>query len=305
MGMNKADINPFITAETPFLDQLLGEHCFLIEKSARTGFNYSLHSTKADLGVAGIPQSATGQTTLFTGKNAALALGHHLRGFPDRALRSIIKEENIYKKLLQLQCNAAFANVYRPEFFTKYSHQEKYHSVTTTAAISAGIKIRTVTDLFNEKGIFQDITNTTLKNDYGIDVPIIDPLKAGENLANLSKHYFLTVFEYFKTDLAGHKQNYVEIQNILSKLDSFIEGIVKNVDLSETVIIITSDHGNIEDISHKNHTENQVPTLVITEIDQALVHSISTIEDITPFILKIAYKRRKKHEITGDLPFNY
>src|SRR5688572_10550874 len=40
----------------------------------------------ACLGVPGTPQSATGQAALFTGVNAAAALGHHLMAFPNDAV---------------------------------------------------------------------------------------------------------------------------------------------------------------------------------------------------------------------------
>src|SRR5512145_901748 len=41
----------------------------------------------ACLGVDGLPQSATGQTTMLTGVNAAAALGRHKEGFPGPRLR--------------------------------------------------------------------------------------------------------------------------------------------------------------------------------------------------------------------------
>ena len=39
------------------------------------------------LGIEGLPQSATGQTALFTGINAAQLLGRHLFGFPNQPFR--------------------------------------------------------------------------------------------------------------------------------------------------------------------------------------------------------------------------
>jgi len=34
------------------------------------------------------------------------------------------------------------------------------------------------------------------------------------------------------------------------------------VDLSKNLVILTSDHGNLEDLSVKTHTRNPVPTLL-------------------------------------------
>ena len=40
----------------------------------------------ACLGVPGLPQSATGQATLFCGRNAAAFMGRHVTGFPGPTL---------------------------------------------------------------------------------------------------------------------------------------------------------------------------------------------------------------------------
>ena len=51
----------------------------------------------ACLGIAGIPQSATGQTSLFTGVNAAKLLGYHLTAYPNKILINLI-----HKKVISL-----------------------------------------------------------------------------------------------------------------------------------------------------------------------------------------------------------
>src|SRR6185436_9156180 len=50
-------------------------------------FSGVARGTDASLGVTGLPQSATGQTTLFTGVNAAQVLGRHLYAFPTATLQ--------------------------------------------------------------------------------------------------------------------------------------------------------------------------------------------------------------------------
>src|SRR5438045_9356546 len=46
--------------------------------------------TDPRLGVAGRPQSASGQTTILTGVNAPAQLGYHKQGFPNKPLLEII-----------------------------------------------------------------------------------------------------------------------------------------------------------------------------------------------------------------------
>jgi bisphosphoglycerate-independent phosphoglycerate mutase (AlkP superfamily) len=47
-------------------------------------------------------------------------------------------------------------------------------------------------------------------------------------------------------------------------------------------MIITSDHGNMEDLSHGKHTENDVPTVIIGSHRQTCAADIRTLADIVP-----------------------
>ena len=57
-------------------------------------FGGLLTRTDARLGVEGRPQSASGQTTILTGVNAPALLGYHKQGFPNAAMREIIREHS-------------------------------------------------------------------------------------------------------------------------------------------------------------------------------------------------------------------
>ena len=54
--------------------------------------NGVLIPTDPILGVPGIPQSATGQTSLFTGVNAQKQIGLHLSAFPNNELKTLIEK---------------------------------------------------------------------------------------------------------------------------------------------------------------------------------------------------------------------
>ena len=66
----------------------------------------------ATLGVPGRPQSATGQATILTGENAPAALGQHLVGFPNAALRDLIDRRSLFRDLSARGLRAEFANAY-------------------------------------------------------------------------------------------------------------------------------------------------------------------------------------------------
>ena len=50
----------------------------------------------AGMGIKGLPQSATGQTSLYTGLNAQKLIGKHLTGYPNKILREMLKLRSLF-----------------------------------------------------------------------------------------------------------------------------------------------------------------------------------------------------------------
>jgi len=69
-------------------------------------------------------------------------------------------------------------------------------------------------------------------------------------------------------------------------LKTFFEGIYEELDPENELFIASSDHGNLEDLSTKSHTENPVPTFLYGRSEQLAAKSISRLYDIPRFILK-------------------
>lgn len=130
-----------------------------------------------------------------------------------------------------------------------------------------------------------DFSNRILL-DLGFDVPVYSPARAAEVLTTLNQDYDLCLYEFFLTDLVGHRGTLEEAVTLLQELDQFLSCVVAN--LNSSSLIISSDHGNIEDMSHGLHTTNPVPTLLWGEIQEAFPLSDETIrlDDITPRIKK-------------------
>ena len=137
--------------------------------------------TEATLGMPGLPQSATGQTTLLTGINAAHTLGRHVHGFCTRALARLLDGASLFARVNQGGGRATFANAYTPEFFRG---ERRFLSITTVAMKQAGLAFRDLGDLARGEAVFHDITNRGLR-DRGFDLPEISPEEAGRRLAAL------------------------------------------------------------------------------------------------------------------------
>jgi phosphopentomutase len=59
------------------------------------------------------------------------------------------------------------------------------------------------------------------------------------------------------------------------------------MDSSEDLLFVTSDHGNIEDISIKTHTKNPVPTILYGNIPERASIAVKSLTDIVPLVMKL------------------
>lgn len=275
IGAEDSLINPAFAVDTPGLDYLFS--------------NFKVLPTDACLGVPGLPQSATGQTAIFTGVNAAKVLNRHLNGQPTTTLKKIIIENNLFKELLDRGLSVTNSNVYRYEYLQKMCDpKDKRHrpSVTSVMTMAAGVKLRTVEDYDEGKGLYHDITGQIL-GESGYAVEPITPKEAAQRLYTISRDYDFTLYEHFMTDIIGHKMNMELAANGIKLLDAFLLELVKLIDFKEDALIITSDHGNIEDISVKTHTYNKVPTIIAGNAIEGIGQDIESLTDIMPAVLKI------------------
>ncbi|HEX8649399.1 MAG TPA: hypothetical protein VF708_01055 [Pyrinomonadaceae bacterium] len=246
-------------------------------------FDGALVRTDARLGVEGRPQSASGQTTILTGINAPARLGYHKQGFPNQALLEIIREHSIFLQLKRLGLAPnTFANAYTPRFFES---RPRWVSATTAAVEAAGMRFRDLEDLMKGRAVYQDFTNGMLI-ERGLPILTRTPEQAAETLAALAAEHRFTLYEYFITDKIGHLQDIEAARVVLAGLARLLRALLARLDLRRTTLILTSDHGNIENLSSRNHTLNLVPTLVWGEQRDRFVRRISTLADITPSIVE-------------------
>jgi 2,3-bisphosphoglycerate-independent phosphoglycerate mutase len=252
--------------------------------------NGVLVPTDARLGVEGRPQSASGQTTILTGINAPTLLGYHKQGFPNQALLEVIREHSLFLRLkLAGVSPITFANAYTARFF---QDRPRWVSATTAAVEAAGLEFRTVDDVRNDRAVYQDFTNRLLI-ERGEAVAERTPYEAARVLARLAAENRFTLYEYFITDKVGHAQDMEKAKIVLRNLALLVRELISNVDLSRTSVILTSDHGNVEDLSTRNHTLNEVPTIVWGADRDQIAQRIRTLADITPAIVHVLTTRGK------------
>jgi len=273
LGSDDPQVNPFIQASMPNLTNLL-EGAKLIAKDQNPGASScqpirhtkraSLLPVDATLGVEGLPQSATGQASLLTGKNVSAMLGAHEGPKPSPQVMAILQQGTLFSHFTDNGQIASLLNAYPPHYFHSLQRGYRLPGAIAQSAIYAGIPLKTHTDLQQGNAISADFTAAGWHDHLGLsDTPVLDLQQSGERLAALSRNCTLAFFEYWLTDVAGHKQDMLTACNLLEQLDSVIGSLVHDWEDEEGLILITSDHGNLEDLGTRRHTLNDVPLLLI------------------------------------------
>ncbi|MBI5301320.1 MAG: hypothetical protein HY868_04215 [Chloroflexi bacterium] len=281
LGADDPATNPFLTAPMPTLRGLFDGAMPTNTNGHYRSTRATLVPTDATLGVPGLPQSGTGQTTIFSGVNAAHANGAHSGPYPNDTLRAILTEHNIFRSIIASGASAAFANAYPPFFFDRLKRNKARRSATAYAVGAAGVRYRDIDDLRDGRAVSGFVTNK-LWIEHGADVPLITARDAGHILARIAREHAFTVFEYFLTDAAGHKHNAEYTLRVLDEVDELVAGVLAETNLADTLVIATSDHGNVEDTSAKGHTLNPVPTILVGAGREKIAGRIRSLTDLAP-----------------------
>ena len=236
--------------------------------------------TDARLGVEGLPQSATGQTTIITGENAAARLGRHLSAFPGGSLRPLLRDRSLFRRLSARGLGVAHANV-APSSVAR--RRVRTVSAMTVAAEEAGLVPRTLEDVASGRALHHDFTNESLIA-YGCALDRIEPAEAGRRLARIASASEFTAFEYFLTDAAGHACDHAAARRHLSRLDAFLDAVLDATDLDGSTVLLASDHGNLEDLSTGAHTLNPVATIAWGRGAAGAISRIQSLTDIAPAV---------------------
>lgn len=237
----------------------------------------------ANLGVEGLPQSATGQATMFTGVNCSAAMGKHCEGFPPAELREIIKKNNLFLELKKRGKSVRFADAYLADSVQEVADR-RFKSVTTVMALTTPETVSTVGDLVSGAAVLQDLTRETVQDRYP-DLPVVTPQRAAEHLFAVARDYDFTLFEFFQTDVAGHSMDYNRACAVLRVYDRFLAALVRYAEAAHISLVMTADHGNIEEIGERGHTRNPVPFIACGPKEKFLRERVNSLVDVTPALL--------------------
>ncbi|MBK8987144.1 MAG: metalloenzyme domain-containing protein [Chloroflexi bacterium] len=282
LGAADAAVNPFVTAVLPYLTTLFGPDWYLAGPGETILTNKaSLIPTDANLGRPGRPQSATGQAAILTGRNVPQLIGEHYGPKPNTAVAAIIHQGTLFHEVVQAGGQAALLTPYPPGFFADVDSGRRLLSAVPLAAVSAGLPLMTADDLVHGRAISPDFTAQGWRDHLGYpDVPLLSLAQAGARLAALAQTRHFSFFEHWPTDVRGHRGTLAEAVAHLEMVDAVLGSLLDAWDEEHGLLIVTSDHGNIEDKSSRSHTRNPALTILAGAGQAELAGRIHDLTDV-------------------------
>ena len=297
-GIGRPDAgNPFYTAQSLHLPFWQG--------AVTLPDGTPLTAIDATLGIPGAPQSASGQTALFCGVGAGAIAHRHHNGYPDQLLRRVILEKNLLSRLAAAGAAARYLNAYpaHEELFTgahvriepdgrfwfSSAFPDRFKrlvSVTSCMMLASRQQPFGEADIRGGHALYQDFSNHQLI-ERGLTLPEFTPEKAAQVLYGASRRFDFVLYEYFLTDLYAHRKSFAECVALVRNLDRLVGTLLGSLDKKTDTLILTSDHGNLEDFHLRGHSRNPVPFLAWGRHGEFLRANIKSLSNVTPALLEL------------------
>jgi 2,3-bisphosphoglycerate-independent phosphoglycerate mutase len=289
LGEDNLEINPFARADMPHLQSLLDGARLTKSAAPFEGERVSLLAVDPNLGVKGLPQSATGQAVLLTGVNIPAELNYHYGPKPNPEVAQYLNGETLFSKTINANKKTTLLNAYPPRYFDGIDSGRRLYSSIPLALTNAGIPLFTDKDYYEGRALSADFTGEGWREFLGYpEAPIYDAHLAGHKLGELAREYDFSFFEYWASDYAGHKQDMNSAIKQLETFDRVLKGLLESWKNEEDLILITSDHGNMEDLSTRKHTAANVPLLLFGDkTSRNEFQNVTDLTGIAPAISKL------------------
>jgi len=287
LGGQDAAVNPFARAHAPTLAALAGGPWLSdlrpIREPTRT-----VVAVDPTLGDQGRPQSATGQTTLLTGRDAVAAMGGPYGPWPGPTLQRMLQEGNLFHDGVR-EGGAYLANAYPKLFLEALAqpsgrHRRARASAAMVAASAAGVALRGLGERSTGRAVAADLDGaglTRLDPDGGAP----DVAREARRLAALAADHAFTYLDVWVTDKTGHLGDVAVGTALVERLDRFVEALWGAL-ADHVTLVITSDHGNLEDAGDTRHSRAPVPLIAHGPRAAAFAHVVD-LRDLAPAVRRV------------------
>jgi hypothetical protein len=297
LGDDDPTVNPFALANTPTLHQLSNGHRWLRSTERQESARAIFVPTDPRLGVPGRPQSATGQAAILTGRNIPQIIGEHYGPKPNAPIRDILAQDNFFKQTVAHGLTAALLEAYPPRWHDAINSGKSLRSSYQQAAYEGGLPIFEEDKIYSGEALAVDWTGEGWRRELGYtDSPVYTPHEAGRKLVEISRRYAFAFHSHWITDIIGHRGTLADGVRILELFDGVMAGALDAWDDDEGLLLITSDHGNMEEIGNRKHTENDVPTVVIGTRKAEFADSFHNLTDFVPHMAAMLFSDRATYK---------
>jgi hypothetical protein len=159
-------------------------------------------------------------------------------------------------------------------------------SVTSCMLLASGQKPFGADDIRAGRAIYQDFSNRQLI-EMGLPLPEFSPQKAAAVIHDASRRCDFLLYEYFQTDLFAHRRTLDDCVGLVRDLDALIGSLLSRLDRDGVTLVLTSDHGNLEDFQLRGHSRNPVPFLAWGRHGARLRKKVRSLADVAPAILEL------------------
>jgi 2,3-bisphosphoglycerate-independent phosphoglycerate mutase len=287
LGDDDAEHNPFAIAHMPTLIGLTNGWRWLKGIGRQRSERAVFIPTDPRLGVPGRPQSGSNHAVILTGRNVPQIIGRHYGPKPDGATRAMLAQDNIFKRLTENGKRAGMLVGYPAGLLQNIERGKTLPSGMQQGAISGGQGLFTIADVEQQRALTAEYTGKALREYTGdARIPVLSEYDAGVRLVELARDYDFALHSHWMTDYIGHRGPLEKGVELLEVLDGVLAGVLDAWDDDDGLVILTSDHGNMEYIGDRRHTENDVPTLIIGRDRDAFAEGFASLLDFAPRILR-------------------
>jgi hypothetical protein len=174
--------------------------------------------------------------------------------------------EQVEKGLRYCGKDVAFRGTAKNGFAELFTLAEINQNIFVFAARQANMRIRTWYDVRRDLALTSSMTHE-LEAEFDLSLfdqeplPPRTPEQAAQILANLASDHDFTFYKYQIPDLVSHTGQVAAARGVFAVIERFVEALLASLDTADSMVIVTSDHGHLEQLSSsRGHPRSKVPT---------------------------------------------
>jgi hypothetical protein len=151
-------------------------------------------------------------------------------------------------------------------FAELFTLAEINQNIFVHAAREAGVPLSTWRDVREGRALTSTMTHE-LEAEFNVDfldqppLPVHTPRQAAHILMAQAEQHDFTFYKYQVPDLVSHTGKVELARHVFAIIEDFLEAILQAVDPERMIVIVTSDHGHLEQLASSHaHPKTRVPT---------------------------------------------